>query len=248
MTSERYALVLLPGLHGNDLLFRPLLSHLPSHIRRITVSYPPARELGYEDLLPKVLSALPADMPFVLLGESFSGPLAVMAAATRPPGLRGLVLVATFVRNPVWSRPGWLRHLAHRYTFRCLMPIARVIAPLRGCKTPELRALSAAARADLTPAVMSHRVRSVLRADVREELAACPVPVLYLHGDRDGVVGRRNLADVMRIRPTTEVVGIAGAPHMVLQTRPAESAEAIARFMATVIGEVSSATTGRGSS
>src|SRR4051812_12496722 len=75
------ALVLLPGLHGNDVQFRPLLAHLPPQIRPIAVNYPPDQPLDYAQLLPLVLAALPEDQPFVLLGESFSGPLAIMAAA-----------------------------------------------------------------------------------------------------------------------------------------------------------------------
>src|SRR5258706_334101 len=65
------ALVLLPGLHGSDVQFRPLLKHLPPRIRPVAVNYPPDELLGYEELLPRVLAALPTDSPFVLLGESF---------------------------------------------------------------------------------------------------------------------------------------------------------------------------------
>ena len=36
----------------------------------------------------------------MLLGESFSGPIAAAIAAAPPPGLRGLILCATFLRNP----------------------------------------------------------------------------------------------------------------------------------------------------
>jgi pimeloyl-ACP methyl ester carboxylesterase len=49
--------------------------------------------LRYDELLPLVLEHLPTDRPFVVLGESFSGPLAIRIAAVRPPCLRALVLV-----------------------------------------------------------------------------------------------------------------------------------------------------------
>src|ERR1700722_15702641 len=114
----RTALVLLPGLDGSGVMFRPLLSYLPKEILSIVVSYPPGEVRSYDELLPLVLAAIPADFPVILLGESFSGPLAIMAAAKYPPGLIGVVLCATFVRNPVWFRPGWLRYFARPLAFR----------------------------------------------------------------------------------------------------------------------------------
>lgn len=45
-------------------------------------------------------AALPSDEPFVLVGESFSGPIAISLAASSLPQLKGLVLCCTFVRNP----------------------------------------------------------------------------------------------------------------------------------------------------
>ena len=69
------ALVLLPGLDGSGVMFRPLLGHVPPALRPVVVAYPPDKALGYEDLLPLVLDALPSSEPFVILGESFGGRL-----------------------------------------------------------------------------------------------------------------------------------------------------------------------------
>ena len=59
------SLILLPGLDGSGLLFRPLISRLPPEIRPTVVTYPPDQALGYEDLLPRVMAALPNSSPFV---------------------------------------------------------------------------------------------------------------------------------------------------------------------------------------
>src|SRR5690349_20385434 len=104
-------LILRPGLNGTGVMFRPLLAQLPPEVRAKVVAYPTSELLTYADLLPRVLAELPAG-PFVLLGESFSGPLSLMAAATCPPGLRGVILCASFVRNPLKLRAKWLTHLA----------------------------------------------------------------------------------------------------------------------------------------
>src|ERR1700677_2682366 len=135
------ALVLLPGLDGTGIQFRPLLPHLPKEIRPIVLSYPPDQALGYADLLPRVLSALPKDVPFVLLGESFSGPLAIMAAATRPSGLVVLILCATYIRNPAWIRLAWLRHFCRAGIFLPYRPCANIKALVCGYSGGELAAV-----------------------------------------------------------------------------------------------------------
>ena len=44
---------------------------------------------------------------FVVVGESFSGSLALMLATRRPVGLRGVVLCASFVRFPLPVPERW---------------------------------------------------------------------------------------------------------------------------------------------
>ncbi|OEZ51603.1 hypothetical protein JAB1_07020 [Janthinobacterium sp. MP5059B] len=70
----------------------------------------PAAPLDYAALEAFVRERLPRDRPFVVLAESFSGPLGAALRAEPPPGMRALVLCSSFVRNP---RPmlAPLRHL-----------------------------------------------------------------------------------------------------------------------------------------
>jgi pimeloyl-[acyl-carrier protein] methyl ester esterase len=230
---QETALILLPGLDGSGVMFRPLLQHLPSEIRPIPFSYPKDKMLGYADLLSLVLAAIPRDSPFVLLGESFAGPLALMAAAKHPPGLVGVILCATFVRNPLWLRPRWLRHFARPLPFRMYPMAARLKAHIFGYATTELTALKAEALTDVRPEVIAHRVRSTLTVNVIAELAACNVPLLYLRGDHDLLVPRQNLREITALRSTVKVAHFP-SPHMILQTHPAAAAEAIASFIKTI--------------
>ena len=104
-------LVLLPGLDGTGKLFADFLKALDLGVRTRVVPYPPDVPLGYDELEPLVRAALPAQGAFVLLGESFSGPLAIRIAARPPPGLTGLILCVTFASNP-YPRLAWARRLA----------------------------------------------------------------------------------------------------------------------------------------
>ncbi len=76
------ALVLLPGLDGTGLLFDEFTSALGSDVDVIVASYPVNKPLGYAELEPIARSFIPSDNPFFLLGESFSGPIALSIAAS----------------------------------------------------------------------------------------------------------------------------------------------------------------------
>jgi pimeloyl-ACP methyl ester carboxylesterase len=118
------ALVLLPGMDGSGHLFAPLIAALGDALRVVTVRYPTQQALDYDSLTALALRDLP-DQDFILLGQSFSGPIAVTLAAARPRGLRGLALCSSFVRNPrpalaplgalarhlpMKAAPAWLLH------------------------------------------------------------------------------------------------------------------------------------------
>lgn len=223
-------LVLLPGLDGTGVLFRPLLKHLPPSISAVVVDYPRDQALGYAELLPLVLDALPRDRPFAVLGESFGGPLALRVAAARPGGLKALILCASFVSCPHPIVPMWAASLVTALPFTAFPQLSRLKALLGGYSTGALRALSREALAAVRPAVLAHRTREVIRADDSRELAGLDVPLLYIQGRYDRVVPGGNLKRIQRIKPSVEVAQLP-APHMVLQTQAAGAAATIAGFL-----------------
>ncbi len=93
-------LLLLPGMDGTGDLFDAFIAALPSAIDVVIVRYPRCEPLGYAELQALARAALPEKGPFVILGESFSGPIAISLAASAPSQLKGLVLCCSFARNP----------------------------------------------------------------------------------------------------------------------------------------------------
>jgi pimeloyl-[acyl-carrier protein] methyl ester esterase len=232
MTETKITLLLLPGLDGSGVMFRPLLPHLPSYIHPIIVNYPPDQLLGYDQLLPIVLAAIPGNSEVVVLGESFSGPLALMVAARCPASLRAVILCASFVRSPLRFRRDWLIHFVHPAAFRMYPAFLRTKAMF--FSTSERQALKSEALKNLRPEVLAHRVRAVLKVDVRWALTACRVPLLYLRGRRDLLVPPHNLAEIRSLNPSTQLATIL-APHEVLQSRPRAAASAIATFVQNLV-------------
>jgi pimeloyl-ACP methyl ester carboxylesterase len=225
-------LLLLPGMDGTGELFRPLLPHLPPWIEPRVVAYPPRALLDEAGLREQVRAAAPREGPWFLLGESFSGPVAIDFAATRPPGLRGLLLSATFASCPVSPALRRFRALAAPPLFRVPLTAMFVRGFLAGPDCPPEvmeRVLDLAPRLD--PAVMAHRLRQVLDRDVTGLLPGIGVPALYLQASRDLLVDARCRDLIAAGLPglRTEVID---APHLLLQVRPREAAASIAAFLA----------------
>jgi pimeloyl-ACP methyl ester carboxylesterase len=184
--------------------------------------------LGYDELLHELPRP---EGPFVIVAESFSGPLALKLAAQTPLGLRAVILVATFVRCPVrvprmvapLVRPGW---------FRAPPPAWVVRRQLVGADASDALVFAVQrANASVHPEVLAGRLREVIRVDASQELRRCSVPIFYLAGRQDRVVRRFNVEGMKRIRPSLEIAEL-DSPHLVLQCQPKASAEQTARWLA----------------
>jgi pimeloyl-ACP methyl ester carboxylesterase len=211
--------ILLPGLDGSGRLFAPLLAAGARALDLEPLSYPADEALGYEDLVALVRRRLPRRR-FVLLAESFSGPVAVRLAAERPPGLAALVLAASFVQRPLDPLLHPLRGLVGARLFGIPPPTPFVRHFLAGDDAPDalVREVQRAV-AGVRPQVLAHRSAEALRVDARDALAAVAVPILFLAPTRDRLVRADAHEDVVAVRPDAEVAAIHG-PHMILQRCP----------------------------
>ena len=223
-------LVIMPGMDGTGKLLDPFLASLPSDWAITIVKYPSAGSQDYATLTQHAHSYFPQDEDFVLLAESFGGPIAVMAAERRPQNLKALILCATFVRNPLawFARP--LRWLICAPLFR-LTPLvfARLIL-MSFRRSPNAAKLFRQAMDATTPEALSLRAKAATGCDVRQTLAATEIPMLLLHGRRDWVLSRRTVKDVQTQRPDAKVVTLEG-PHLLLEMRPWQCRDAIITFL-----------------
>jgi pimeloyl-[acyl-carrier protein] methyl ester esterase len=222
-------LVLLPGLDGTGKLFGEFVKVLDPCIRAVVVAYPTDQPLAYEALEARVLGALPREQPFVLLGESFSGPIAIRIAARAPAGLAGLILSASFAKNPFpWL--AWARPLAAYLPVKSLPRWVR--APLMWGSLSPHRAPSQMERAmsAVSAAVIRQRIAAILRVDETQALRRIKVPTLVLRARGDRVIPGAATRWIARVLPHAQLVEI-DAPHLLLQTRPLECAAAVLRFL-----------------
>lgn len=224
-------LMLLPGMDGTGELFAPFQAALPDGLATHVVRYPHDLPLDYPALQRRVQALLPDD-DFVMLAESFSGPIAIALAAARPARLRGLILCATFVRNP---RPlaAPLRMMLNHLPLNAIPPHLSTPVLLGDFATDDLVAALQRTLAPVSTPVLRARLRAALSVDVSEQMAQVRVPVLYLRAKRDRVVPESAATEVRLLCRQAKVVDI-DAPHFVLQTQPGPAAEVVHGFVREV--------------
>lgn len=223
--------VLLPGLDGTGEQFAPLIDALGSGVPTLTVRYPNA-PLDYQALQKIVAASLPRDRPYVILGESFSGPIALALAAQAPRGLLGCILCASFIVNP-----RLILRLA--LPFMGLVPLQQFPSAISDFlvigrfATPALRQLQLDARRSVSSSTVLARLRAVARVNVGDALKNVNLPTLYLRATEDRLIPRSAAQLYLRYAQSGRVVDLEG-PHFLLQARPKPAADAIRTFLGEV--------------
>ena len=226
MPSSALKLVLLPGMDGTGTLFRWVLPELTGDYEASVIRYPGDQTLAYPELVELVRSSLPTSQPYVLLAESFSTPVAILSAALHDPNLKALILCAGFACSPMSK---WLSPFAALLTPAFSLSIPNTVSEwlLLGSSPPKpLLTAVRTAVASVKPDVLAQRLRAVAACDVREELSSISLPMLYVRGRKDRLIGRRSVREIRSVRPNAVIAEI-NAPHLVLQRRPRESAETV---------------------
>lgn len=225
-------LVLLPGMDGTGDLFEPLRHAMRPCNAIDVVRYPGTEVLGYDELERRVRAQLPAGQPFVLLGESFSGPLAIAIAAAPPPNLRGLILCCSFARSPAPGLAllrGGLLELAMKFLHsdRLRGPMRHLL--LGRFATPRLAGMLQASLRQVTTTVMTHRLKEMQQVNVIDRLSRVRVPAMYLRAMHDRIVPEEAARIIQRALPGLRIVHLPG-PHGLLQAVPEAAARAIETF------------------
>ena len=226
--NQRLIVCLLPGLDGTGRLYGRLTTSLSGDFDVRVLDYPVDGFDGYEGLAEILTLRLPRDRPFLIVAESFAGPLAVLLAAAGPSGLVGVVVAASFLHKPI-AQAGLLSRILRFLPTSVTPPLPVLEAVLMGgWQDAEVsRELESSLRL-VEPSVLKARLMATLQVDVREEFQRITAPVLYLRARRDrllpsGVEKDFAMPGVWRID--------IEAPHFVFQAAASEAADAIRNFL-----------------
>jgi pimeloyl-[acyl-carrier protein] methyl ester esterase len=165
----------LPGLDGSAELRAEFVTALAPEFEATVLAYPNDIPLDYDGLTEWARQRLPTDEAFVLIAESFSGPVAIKLAAARPEGLIGVVLTATFACSPrpalapLRALVGWLPLLRPP-----MWPI--MLAMMGRWSTREWTHRLRSALVAVAPTVLQRRLASAATVDVTALVAEIECP------------------------------------------------------------------------
>ncbi|MEE9388449.1 MAG: hypothetical protein V3U96_07550 [Paracoccaceae bacterium] len=222
-------IVILPGLDGTGELLSEVSDLLATRHDPIAIQYP-SNLFRYEDIQAWVEEFLPKD-DYIIVAESFSGPLAVMIAAKRPFNLKGVVFVATFAKAPK-RFPIFLTYFIEILPLKSKI-LARMAQPLlmgrwtrKEFTTNFQKALSI-----VPPSTIAGRLREILNVDVRKQLHTLNVPAIYLSAASDLLVPAKMALD-FQLAPGA--ISQLEGPHFLLQANYSMAAKRISEFASSL--------------
>ena len=228
-------LVLLPGLDGTGDFFAPLLEALGQGVRTLVVRYPVAGAYDFATCEQLVRTALPTDGPYVLLGESFSGPVAISLAAQAPRELAGIILCCTFADNPR-PRLALIRPLLPFLPFHgtgSSLRLSRFLVLGRWI-TPAIRELHQKILSSVPAKTLRRRLEAVADCDAREALASVRLPIMCLVAKHDRLIPKAAARLIRQQAAATTLIEL-DAPHCLLQCEPRQAAAKIREFLQALV-------------
>ena len=217
-------IVLLPGMDGTGELFGPLLEKLPLTIKCTVISYENDKKQSYQELIEYVRNLLPTNEDYIIVAESFSGPIAFELAKNNDPNLKSIIFVASFLNspNPLLSVVNWF---PLSILFRAPIPTKIIKMYLLGediSNDAISRFRDILGKIDTN--VLSYRIRQI--ASLKLEPHKLEVRAIYLQAADDKLVSANSVIKFKESIDNLKVIHIPG-PHFLLQANPAACAAII---------------------
>ena len=216
-------------MDGTGRLFESFIEVTPAWANPIIITYETAEQNSYDYLTKFVTSKIDPAQPHIILGESFSGPIAVRVAFQSKDALIGLVLSATFISSPTLLGripiPNAVLEAAvenspHRLLAKHFL--------LNGNSSAALLETVIGVMETLSSNIVAERIAATRNVALAKEIAGLHCPLLYLRGTRDRIVPSSAGDEVKSAYGRTEIVDIE-SPHMILQCKNKEAWEAVSR-------------------
>ena len=216
--------VLLPGLDGTGILFKPFIEVLSSEIKVQVISYPTDKKLSYPELVDFVLSKLPNE-DFILVGESFSGPIAYQVALNKPEHLLSVVFVATFLTAPKKKLLNLTKILPTKLFLKMPIPNVLVKNYLFGSGiSDEIIELFKKTLKIVSPEIFLFTLGEISKLHRHQE--ACDIKAIYIQATDDKLVPNSSVEKFKKVFKNITILCLEGT-HFILQANPMACAEII---------------------
>lgn len=219
-------IVLLPGMDGTGVMFKPFIEAMPKDMEPLVISYPNDKKLSYEELVDYVLARLPDNDEFILVGESFSGPIAYRLALRKPENLKAVIFVASFLSRPAKSVLDLIRYLPVGLLLSIPLPTFAVKLLLSGVNASEQLIDLLKQTMDMIPArTFAFRLMQVAKLSGSHH--HCMTRAVYIQPTNDKLVSARCVEEFSEVMDNLNIYRVHG-PHFILQSNPSACAEIIA--------------------
>ena len=220
-------LVLLPGLNGTIGLFKPLIECAQGCFDVLPLAYPTHEKKTYSELVLNVSSQIQKIKgPYILVGESFSGPISLFLTEKKPHGLLGVVMVASFVSAPNYQ---FGKYLPWKFGFSLAVPLYKIRSAVSSKENRSFIAAISRELEQVAPYVLAHRIQEIFSVNAVEALKTCCYPIVYFRGVKDYVVPKKNLNKIISIKPGVKVVEF-NTQHFLLQSKPEQAVSELQVF------------------
>ncbi len=231
-------LIFLHYFGGGPRSWDGVISHLDGHENGHKTRALDVREVGrtpegysVEGAATDVLQLIgETDEPFVLIGHSMGGKIAVAIAARQPNNLRGCVLIAPSPPTPEpmsdETRESMLRGHGTREAAQ------RIVEGAAGSElAPEVWETAIAANLAYSDRDWNNWIEIGTREDISGVIPNVKTPILVLAGERDeGMAAEFLRQEIVEKIADAQLQEIEGAGHLMPQEKPAEVARLIRDF------------------
>lgn len=225
-------MILLPGMHGTPALFKPFTDISQTQFDFRAYHYPQEGGQEYEHLaieVEKFIIKTPGKQ--WLLGESFSGPMALMMALKMPQKFFGVILSGTFSHNPSpilhWVPNAWVAEMI----LKTGKPFASYFS-LGFNADKSLERLFSETIEDVPYSVLAARLMAVKNINLDEQLNTIKLPVLSILAKHDHMVGDVGGQSLHHLAHYEEVT--IDSHHLILQQQPEEALRVILQFIKNI--------------
>ncbi|MGH1429389.1 MAG: serine aminopeptidase domain-containing protein [Arenicella sp.] len=220
-------IVLLPGLDGTGNLFSSLINELPDHDCEV-IPLPTTCSQDYPSITTAITEKLPTE-DFILIAESFSGPIGATLVKKDIHNLKGIIFVATFLSTPQKLLVDIARHLPLKHLSR--FPFSKYWI--------KLLFLGAHANNDLLNSflrtiqslpskVIKDRLRAISFLSINKQESS--FPCRYIQAKNDKLISPKKAIEFHSYFHNIVTKTIDG-PHFILQAKPKESALMVSEFI-----------------
>ncbi|MDB5860929.1 MAG: hypothetical protein JWQ76_4618 [Ramlibacter sp.] len=231
-----YTLVLIPGLAGNDVMWRAQLAGLAD--RRPVVTDVHSRHSGIPAMAAALLEENPG--PLVLCGASMGGMVAMEAARQAPERIAGLALLGTNA-GPETEAMRVIRENAIELFGQGRL--AEIIEPNVGfafhpdnARDPALvQAYLQFVLAAGAEQLIAQNRAVITRPDARLHLARVRCPVLVMCGEADQLTPPECSREIAGLCPQSRLVMVPRCGHMLTMEQPGVVNAALVEWLSAII-------------